>query len=103
VSEETGVLKASTISLRQAIIVALEELSGSLTLVGYQVTVSHIRTALDSQLQIASSDRNRGLGRHTNRLGRGGPRWFVYPVCRERVHGNQVGQEEHSWVLTVIG
>jgi hypothetical protein len=47
-----GLDKALTISLRQATMVAVEELSGSLTLVGYQVTVSQIRTSLDSQIQI---------------------------------------------------
>jgi hypothetical protein len=47
-----GLDNAPTISLRHAAVVVVEELLGSLTLVGYQVTVSQIRTSLDSQIQI---------------------------------------------------
>jgi hypothetical protein len=47
-----GFVNSPTISLRQAAMVAVEELSGSLTLVGYQVTVSQIWVSLDSQIQI---------------------------------------------------
>lgn len=47
-----GCWRATTISLRQAIIVAVEELSGMVTLVGYHVTVSQMRIARVSQIQI---------------------------------------------------
>jgi hypothetical protein len=44
-----GFWRATTISLRQAIMVAVEELSGMATLVGYHVTVSQRRMARVSQ------------------------------------------------------
>jgi hypothetical protein len=63
--------RATTISLRHATMVEVEELSGRLTLVGYHVTVLQMCTACDSQI-FASIGTNQGLGQHTSCPGHGG-------------------------------